>query len=143
MRTNLQPLNGKRKVFRATVGQHDVFETESGMRRKVVLTDLRDSRNRYLENHVSIIDPVSVRLLAFLEEGDLIQFTALVYEYVKGYKGEDPELRMSRPIGIDYGLWDVRDAIKLNISKERPRPPVFPSVDELKKNKRINAGVCL
>ncbi|WP_165394810.1 hypothetical protein [Methanofollis fontis] len=81
--------------------------------------------------------------MAFLEEGDLIQFTALVYEYVKGYKGEDPELRMSRPIGIDYGLWDVRDAIKLNISKERPRPPVFPSVDELKKNKRINAGVCL
>lgn len=143
MRVNLQPFNGMRKVFRATVARQDVFKAQTGMRRKVLLKDIRDSRNQQLENHVSIADPVSVKEMAFLKEGDSIQFTATVYEYTKGYKGQEFELRMSHPISVDYSLWDVRDVLKLNRSPSRSQPRIFPSVDTLKKNKRIKIGVCL
>ena len=143
MRVNLQPLNGKRGVFRATVGRRDVFKTPTGMRQKVLLKDLMDAENQTLAEHVSIADPVSVKEMMFLMDGDLIQFTAIVYEYIKGYKGQELELRLSHPISVDYSLWDVRDIIKLNLCPRKPQLRMYPSLEYLKKGKRIRMGVCL
>ena len=143
MRTSLQPFEGIRKTYIATVARHGVFMTQNGLRRKVLLKNIRDSGNQSLADHVSIADPASVKDMAALNEGDLIQFTALVYTYTKGYKGEDIEARLKRLIRIDYGLWNVRDLVKLNVSHRSRILRLTPSYDTLKKNKRIGIGVCM
>ena len=105
--------------------------------------NIRDHKNQIMTDHVSIADPESIKQLAILEKGDLIKFAALVYRYTKGYKGEEIEIRQQHPIENDYGLWDVRDVLKLNLSPRIRTRLISPSLDTLKKDKRIALGVCI
>jgi hypothetical protein len=142
MRTKLQPLEGIRKTYIANFVRHDTFMTRGRIRRKVLLKNIRDSRNQPMADHVSIADPESIEQMATLKEGDLIRFTAEVYSYSKCYEGDDIEARLQRPFRIDYGLWNVRDVVKLNIPPENRSTQPSPSFETLKKDKKIALGVC-
>lgn len=141
MRTDLQPLEGKRATFIATFSRRDVFKTKWGLQVKVVLKDVEDIQFKPLTDHVSITDQDSLQLMAFLKEGDLIVFNAGVRKYRKGYYGDDIDIRLRHPDSVDYTLCDVRDIIKQNLDAPTKKINADLGLKKLMKNKRIALGV--
>ena len=141
MRTDLQPLEGRRLTFIATFSGRDVFKTKWGLREKVVLKEVKDVQFKLLTDHVSITDHASIQLMAFLKAGDLIVFNAGVRKYHKGYPGDDIDIRLKHPYSFDYMLCDVRDIIKQNLDAPEKKINMDLGLKELMKNKRIAIGV--
>jgi hypothetical protein len=141
MRTNLQPLVGRRATFIATFSRSDIFRTKWGWQEKVLLKHLKDVQFKPLADHVSITDQPSLKKMAFLKEGDLIVFSAVVREYRRGYHGDDIDLRIKHPDSVDYTLYDVRDIVKQNLDVRTKKIPLDLGFEKLMKNNRIALGV--
>jgi hypothetical protein len=141
MRTGLQPLEGKRATFIATFSRRDVYRTKWGWMEKVLLKHIKDVQFRPLADHVSITDRSSLQRMEFLKEGDLIVFSARVAEYLRGYPGDDIDLRLKHPYSVDYTLYDVRDVEKQNLEIPKKSIPRDLGFDSLMKNKRIALGI--
>ncbi|MFA6332499.1 MAG: hypothetical protein WCX22_06075 [Methanoregula sp.] len=134
-------MEGKRATFIATFSRNDVFETRWGSRAKALLKDIQDVHFNPVTDHLSITDPDSLQLMAFLKEGDLIVFNAGVRKYRKGYPGDDIDSRLKHPESFDYTLCDVRDLVKQNLDTPIKRISGDLGLKELMMNKRIAFGV--
>jgi hypothetical protein len=109
MRTELQPLEGRRTMFVATFVRNTFVKTNGGIRRKVLLKHVKDLQGRLMALHISITNGSDVRVFDGFDEGELLQFSATVRMYVKGYRGEDIDLKLQHPIRLDYELVDIQD----------------------------------
>jgi hypothetical protein len=142
MRTELQPLEETRKTFTATFVRFGLFKTRWGFYKKVLLKNITDTRGHRMAQHVSLSDPSDVRAFEGFGPGDILQFSAVVHSYVKGYHGESIELRLARPMGIDYGIHNVQE-IKSLSNRSYPKKQVNVSLmQELNSRKRVSLGVC-
>jgi hypothetical protein len=130
-----------RATFIATFSRRDTFRTKWGGQEKVLLKHIKDVQFKPLADHVSITDRPSLKQMAFLKEGDLIVFSAVVREYQRGYHGDDIDLRIKHPDSVDYMLHDVRDVVKQNLDVRIKKIPRGPGFEELMKNKRVVLGV--
>lgn len=108
---------------------------------KVLLKHIQDVQFKPLADHLSITDRRSLQRMESLKEGDLIVFSARVREYVRGYLGDDVDLRLKHPYSIDYTLYDVRDVEKKNLDIPKKRVPLDLGFDVLMKNKHIALGI--
>lgn len=141
MRIGLQALEGKRATFIATFCRKDCFPTTQGWMKKVLLKHIQDGQHKSITDHVSITDRSSLELMGFLKDGDLIAFSARIRKYLRGYKGEDIDLRLNRPLSVDYMLCDVQDVRKLNLDLPRKKNSGDSEFRELMQNRRITLGV--
>jgi hypothetical protein len=141
MRIGLQSLEGKRASFIATVCRRDSFPTTKGWMRKVLLKHIQDGQHKLITDHVSVTDRSSLELIGFLKDGDLIAFSARIQKYLRGYKGEDIDLRLKHPVSVDYMLCDLQDVRKLNLDLPKKKISGEPEFRELMKNGRITLGV--
>lgn len=141
MRTSFQPVEGIRTTYFATLARRGIFKTAYGWRDKILLKNIRDSHHKLLEDHVSITDPASLQQMATLKAGDFIQFSAVVRSYIRGYRGDDIDLRLKNPESIDYMLYDIRNIVKWNL-EVRDRYHKLSGVEDLLKKKRVHLGVC-
>ena len=141
MRTELQALEGKRATFIATFCRRDSFPTTQGWMKKVLLKHIQDGQHKLVTDHVSVTDNSSLKQMGFLKDGDLFAFSARIWEYLRGYTGEDIDLRLKHPVAIDYMLCDVQDVRKLNIDLPGKKPLGDAKFRELLKSRRITFGV--
>jgi hypothetical protein len=141
MRTDLQTLEGKRATFIATFCRRDSFPTTQGWMRKVLLKHIQNIQHKPLTDHVSVTDRNSLELMGFLKDGDLIAFSAQVRKYLRGYKGDDIDLRLKHPLAVDYMLCDVQDIRKLNLDLPRKKTSGDSEFRELIRNRWITLGV--
>ncbi|GAB6283978.1 MAG: hypothetical protein STSR0009_01770 [Methanoregula sp.] len=141
MRTGLQSLEGKKGTFIATFCRRDSFPTTQGWMRKVLLKHIQDGKHNPVTDHVSVTDRNSLELMGFLKDGDLIAFSARIRKYLRGYKGEDIDLRLKHPLSVDYMLCEVQDVRKLNLDLPEKKNSGESEFRELIKNRRISLGV--
>jgi hypothetical protein len=109
VRTELQLLEGRRVTFTGTFIRFDVFKTKWGFQKKVLLKNVKDIQGRYMAQHISLSESSDVKVFDGFCQGEVLQFSAIVYSYVKGYPGENIDLKLARPWCIDYGFHDVLD----------------------------------
>jgi hypothetical protein len=140
MRTELQSLEGRRISVTGIFIRFDWYPTKWGFRRKVLLKNLKHSHGR--TQHVSLSDPTDIRIFEGFGQGDVLQFSAIVHTYVKGYPGENPELKQTHPIGNDYGFHDVQEIICLSNGSYQKKEINAHRMQELNSRKRISLGVC-
>ncbi|MDO9035576.1 MAG: hypothetical protein Q7U51_10270 [Methanoregula sp.] len=141
MRTDIQPLEGRRATFIATFSRRDNFRTKWGFRVKILLKHIKDVQSKPLFDHVSITDQSSLQQMSLLKEGDLIVFSAVVREYQRGYHGDDIDLRLKHPESVDYMLYDIRDIEKKNLDVRTKKIPLDLGFKKLMENKFISLGV--
>ena len=134
-------MEGKRATFIATFCRRDTFPTTQGWMKKVLLKHVQDIQNKLVTDHVSVTDRSSLELMGLLKDGDLIAFSARVRKYLRGYKGEDIDLRMKHPLAIDYMLCDVQNVRKLNLDLPKKKISGDSEYKDLMKNRRITFGV--
>jgi len=101
MRTNLQGLNGKDVDMTAQFSGFSSYRRGRRVFRSALLRSVRSASGQRLTDHVWVNQPWAFED-ADVEVGDCISFTGKVQEYVKGYHGEDVDLRMENPYQIDY-----------------------------------------
>jgi|LSQX01.1.fsa_nt_gb hypothetical protein len=101
MRTNLQGLDGKDVDMTARFCGFFSYRRHGRVFRSALLRSVRSASGQRLTDHVWINQPWAFED-ADVEPGDCIAFTGRVREYVKGFHGEDVELRMKNPYRIDY-----------------------------------------
>lgn len=142
MRTELQPLEERRKTFTGTFVRFGLFETKWGFFKKILLKNVTDTCGRRMAQHVSLSDPSDVRAFEGFSQGEILQFSAVVHSYVKGYHGESIELRQTRPIGIDYGFHGVQELRCISSSSYRKKQVNVSLMQELNSRKRVSLGVC-
>jgi hypothetical protein len=142
MRTELQPLEGRRVTFTGTFIRFGVFETKRSFHRKVLLKNVKDIHGRHMAQHISLSEPSDVKVFEGFGQGEVLQFSAIVCSYVKGYHGENIELRLARPSCIDYGFREVRDLICVSCSAYRKKEVKASLMQELNSRKRISLGIC-
>lgn len=142
MRTEMQPLEGRRVTFTGTFIRFDVFKTKCGFQKKVLLKNVKDIQGRHMAQHISLSEPSDVRVFEGFSQGEVLQFSAIVYSYVKGYPGEDIELKLTHPLCIDYGLhWVQRIQSMFKGSHQKKEVNAF-LMQELNSRKRISLGIC-
>ncbi len=142
MRTELQPLEGRRVTFTGTFIRFGVFETKWGFNKKVLLKNVKDIQGHHMAQHISLSEPSDVKVFEGFGQGEVLQFSAVVYSYVKGYHGENIELKLARPWCIDYGFHEVRDLICASCRSYRKKEVNASLMQELNSRKRISLGIC-
>lgn len=142
MRTELQPLEGRRETFTGTFSRFDVFETKRGLHKKVLLKNIKDIQGRRMAQHISLSEPSDVRVFEGFNKGEILQFSAVVCSYVKGYPGENIELKLARPWCIDYGFHEIQDLTCVSGTAYRNKEVDAYLMQELNSCKRICLGIC-
>lgn len=142
MRKELQPLEGRRITVMGTFIRFGMFETKWGLQRKVLLKNIRDIRGKRLAQHISLSEPSDVRVFEGFNPGEIIQFSAIVCSYIKGYRGEDLGLRLARPICVDYGIRDIQELRSVSRDIYRKKEVSTTLMEELSCHKRISLGIC-
>jgi len=142
MRTELQPLEGRRVTFTGTFIRFGVFKTKWGFQKKVLLKNVKNLQSRHMAQHISLSEPSDVRVFEGFSQGEVLQFSAIVYSYVKGYPGENIDLKLARPWCIDYGFHDVRNLICVSSRSYRKKEVNTSLMQELNCRKRISLGIC-
>ena len=142
MRTELQSLEGRRVTFTGTFIRFGVFGTRWGLRRKVLMRDVKNIKGRLMAQHISLSEPADVRAFEGFGRGEVLQFSAVIYSYVKGYTGEDIELKFARPLCIDYGLGEVQGLHSISSGSYRKKEVNASLMQELNSRKRISLGIC-
>jgi len=141
MRKELQPLEGRRIKLIGTFIRFGLFETRWGLRKKALLKNIRDIKGRKMAQHISLSEPPDVRVFEGFNNGETIQFSALVCSYVKGYRGENLELKLARPVSMDYGIRDIQEL--RSIGSLYRKTDVHPSLmEDLNIRKKVSLGVC-
>lgn len=106
------------------------------------MKNLRDSKGRFWVQHASFSDPSDVRAFEGFGNGDTLQFSVIVCAYQKGYLGDNYELRLTHPLGSDYGFQEVKDLQSLSYIAKQGKRELISLIQELNTNKRISMGVC-
>lgn len=96
-------------MFVATFVRNAFVKANGGIRRKVLLKHVKDPQGRLMALHLSVTNGSDVRVFDGFDEGELLQFSATVRMYIKGYRGEDIDLKLQHPIRLDYELVDIQD----------------------------------
>ena len=138
----MQPLEGRRVTFTGTFIRFGVFKTQWGSQKKVLLKNVKDNHGRYMAQHISLSEPSDVRVFDGFSQGEILQFSAIVYSYVKGYPGENIDLKLAHPWCIDLGFHDVRDLICISSRSYRKKEVNASLMQELNSRKRISLGIC-
>ena len=139
MRTELQSLQGRRISVTGIFIRFDWYPTKWGFRRKVLLKNLKHTHGR---TNTFLSDPSDVRIFEGFGQGDILQFSAIIHSYEKGYHGEIPELKLTHPSGIDYGFHDVQELICLSNGSYQKKDVNVHLMKVLNSRKRISLGVC-
>lgn len=113
MRTKLQALQGKRTKFTAIFGGYSTYRKRGVVGESILLRNLRDMSGTLLTAHVWINYTVDFDAAGTFQEGDIVEFTATVDEYLHGYRGEKIDDRLARPPTIDYRLKYPRNVRKI------------------------------
>ena len=142
MRTELQPLEGRRVTFTGTFIRFGVFETKWGFHKKVLLKNIKDIQGRRMAQHISLSEPSDIRVFEGFNPGETLQFSAVVCSYVKGYHGENIELKLARPWCIDYGFHEIHDLTCVSRRAHRKKEVNASLMQELSSRKRISLGIC-
>jgi len=142
MRTELQPLEGRRVTFTGTFIRFGVFETKRGLHKKVLLKNIKDIQGRRMAQHISLSEPSDVRVFEGFDKGEILQFSAVVCSYVKGYHGENIELKLARSWCIDYGFHEIHDLTCVSRRSYRNKEVNAYLIQELNSCKRISLGIC-
>jgi len=140
MRTELQSLEGKRILLTGIFIRSDWFQTKWGFHKKILLKNVKHSGG--MTQHASFSDPSDVRAFEGFGQGEVIQFSAIVHSYVKGYRGENTELRLTHPLCNDYGFHSVQDLRCLSSRSYRKKEVNASLMEELNSRKRISLGIC-
>jgi len=113
MRTELQALQGKRAKFAAIFGGYSTYRKKGVVGKSILLHDLRDMSGTLLTTHTWINYTVNFDAVGTFLKGDIVEFTAIVDEYLHGYRGEKIDDRLARPPTIDYRLKYPRNVRKI------------------------------
>jgi len=128
-------------MFVATFVRNTFVKTNGGIRRKVLLKHVKDLQGRLMALHISITNGSDVRVFDGFDEGELLQFSATVKTYVKGYRGEDIDLKLQHPIRVDYELGDIQDLKSLCCHSSRGHTIASSPIHTSKNKERIFLGV--
>jgi len=142
MRTELQPLEGRRVIFTGTFIRFGIFETKWGLHKKVLLKNVKDIQGRQMAQHISLSEPSDVRVFEGFCQGDVLQFSAIVCSYVKGYPGENIEIKFAHPWCIDYGFHGIQNLRCVSSRTYRKKEVNVSLMQELNSRKRISLGIC-
>jgi hypothetical protein len=104
MRTGLQGLNGRKARFVAVFWKYGTYRRGGVAGKSILLRDLCDLKGRCVADHIWINYTAGFDAAGTFRQGDIVQFTATVGEYVRGYMGERIDDRLKRPVSIDYRL---------------------------------------
>jgi len=113
MRTTLQGLNERKTCFTAVFWTYGTYRKAGVTGKTILLRDLRDLSGRRLADHTWINYTAGFDAAGIFRQGDVVQFTATVGEYVRGYLGPKIEDRLARPVRIDYRLKYPRHVQKI------------------------------
>lgn len=113
MRTTLQGLNGRKTGFIAVFWKYGTYRKAGITGNTILLRDLRDLSGRRLADHTWINYTAGFDVAGIFRRGDVVQFTATVGEYVRGYMGQKIDDRLARPVTIDYRLKYPRHVQKI------------------------------
>lgn len=142
MRKELQPLEGRRITFTGTFIRFGMFETKWGLQKKVLLKNIRDFQGRRMAQHISLSEPSDVRVFEGFSHGEILQFSAVVCSYIKGYRGEKLELKLAHPMCVDYGIRDIQELRSVSRGIYRKKEVNASLMQELNNRKRISLGIC-
>lgn len=95
----------KRDTFRGTfkkMGYKNIFKGTPLP--TLLLMNITDSNNDIIADHMWFNYTKLFGDLGELNSGDIIQFNARGVEYMKGYLGDNDELKLKHPIEKDYRL---------------------------------------
>jgi len=113
MRTELQGLEGQRRWFKAIFRKYGTMHAHGIVGKTILLSSVKDLQGRILADHIWINYTAGFDFAGNFELGDIVQFTAKVIPYVKGYAGEKIDDRLARPQSIDYRLVYPRNVQKM------------------------------
>ena len=103
-RTELQPLEGQKSLFIATFDKYGIYRSKGIVGRSILLRNLKTVRGRLLADHIWINYTAGFDAVGEFFRGDVVQFTAWVRPYFKGYFGQRIEDRFAHKTGLDYRL---------------------------------------
>jgi len=112
-RIELQPMEGQKSRFIATFEKYGTFRSRGIVGRSILLRDLKTVKGRLLADHIWINYTAAFDALGEFLRGDVVQFTAIVRPYLKGYFGQRIEDRLARKTGLDYRLTFPRNVEKI------------------------------
>lgn len=95
-----------------------------------------------MAQHISPWEPSGERVFDGFSQGEILQFSAITYSYVKGYPGENIDLELARPWCIDYGFHDVWDIVCISSRSYRKKEGDAFLMQELNSRKRVSLGIC-
>lgn len=113
MRTTLQGLNERKTGFTAVFWTYGTYRKAGITGKTILLRDLRGLDGHPLADHTWINYTAGFDAAGTFQRGDVVQFTATVGEYVRGYLGPRIEDRLARPVRIDYRLKYPRHVRKI------------------------------
>lgn len=102
MRNELKDIEDIRGTFTGEFVRTGLKSGYRGELETLLLTNVKDSNNKVVTDHLWFNYTKGFKNLGELKEGDLIKFDARVKEYEKGYKGYRDDVY--KPIEIDYKL---------------------------------------
>ena len=104
MRTGLQGYEGMRVKFSATFHHYGTFRRRGIVGRTILLKNVRDAAGRLVADHIWINYSAPFDAIGEFHNGEKVSFSAKVIRYLKGYFGENIDLRLAKSIQVDYGL---------------------------------------
>lgn len=113
MRIELQPLEGQKSRFVATFEKYGTFRSRGIVGRSILLRNLKTVKGRLLADHIWINYTAGFDALGEFLRGDVVQFTATVRPYLKGYCGQRIDDRFERKGGLDYRLTYPRNVERI------------------------------
>ncbi len=113
MRTELQSLEGQKSRFVATFERYGIYRSRGIVGRSILLRNLKTVKGGLLADHIWINYTAGFDATGEFVRGDVVQFTAGVRSYSKGYFGQRIEDRFARKPGLDYQLMFPGNIVKL------------------------------
>lgn len=127
MRTKLQSLEGQKSRFVAIFERYGTYRARGIVGRSILLRNLKTVKGRLLADHIWINYTAGFDATGEFVRGDVVQFTAGVRSYSKGYFGQRIEDRFAHKPGLDYRLTFPRNVVKL---AGQPGQKIMHSVGE-------------
>jgi hypothetical protein len=104
IRKKLKRIDGIREKFQGTFVRYGEKPSYRGYPKKTLLLKDIMKGSEIVTDHQWFNMTKGFEALGDLQEGDRIEFHARVKPYYKGYKGYREEVRLEKPIELDYKL---------------------------------------
>lgn len=103
MRNKLKKINGQRDVFTGVFVQTGHKNGYMESLPTLLLKNIKDKSGQVICDHLWMNETKGFQQLD-LTEGDVVEFSAKVEKYLKGYFGHREEIQLEKPIHADYKL---------------------------------------